>query len=216
MAVIRREHRESSHSRPHLHDHWLNMRRVAKPFTVEIKKRGGRKREAADAPTARNDAIAPVVEPMVGRDIRFRDAESLFRGGETEPGFREETQPAPAPSDEPKTPPRRILPDLIAEAALSQASLAAMPAPRRRGRPPKIRTGEAIPRLAKRGRKPPSFSPETLSYFDLAEDEPETEPTVVVPAVLYLAASARRRAARATDNLPRAERWKRRLPKVCW
>ncbi len=187
------------------------MRRSTKPFTVEVKKRGGRRRDAGDLVPERG--ANPSFDEVVGRDIRFRDAESLFRAvPPVETGFAEpETappvaiEPAPLPSD---PAPRRILPDLIAEAALSEATLAAVPEPRRRGRPPKDRT-EDPPRPVR-----PRKSPE----LEFEEDVPVAEIYEIAPppAVLYLAASARRRARRATDNLPRAERWKRRLPKVCW
>lgn len=189
------------------------MRRSTKPFTVEVKKRGGRRRDTGDFVPERAAPANASFDEMVGRDIRFRDAESLFRAvPPVETGFAEPEsapplaiEPAPFQSD---TTPRRILPDLIAEAALSEATLAAVPEPRRRGRPPKDRSND--PPQPVRARK----SPEP-DFEDVAPIE-EMDEIALPPAVLYLAASARRRARRATDNLPRAERWKRRLPKVCW
>ena len=197
------------------------MRRSTKPFTVEVKKRGGRRRDIGDMPADRNDPITPSFGQMVGRDIRFRDAENLFRAPASVDTGLAEPEAAPivpiAPAEPapqgPDSAPRRILPDLIAEAALSEATLAAAPEPRRRGRPPKARgDDETLPRPAKSRRRMPASEVED-DVFDF--DAPEPAPAAP-PAVLYLAASARRRAARATDNLPRAERWKRRLPKACW
>ena len=196
----------------------LTMRRSTKPFTVEVKKRGGgRRRDVADAPSGLADPPAPSFGQMVGRDMRFRDAENLFRTlTPVEAGFAEPEQTlfvsAEPPPQTPDAAPRRILPDLVAEAALSDATVAAepAPAPRRRGRPPKDR--DALPQPAKsRTRAVAPADEETIPVLDMPEPVLE-----MVPAVLYLEASARRRAARATDNLPRAERWKRRLPKVCW
>lgn len=190
------------------------MRRSTKPFTVEVKKRGGgRRRGGGDPGVERLAVVHPSFNEPVGRDIRFRDAESLFRA--IAPVETEFTEPEPAPvaadaSSAVDPAPRRILPDLIAEAALSEAAQAASPEPRRRGRPPKDRT-EDRPRPI-RMRKPvePDLFEETFVPADVEEVAPSS------PAFLYLAASARRRARRVTDNLPRAERWKRRLPKACW
>lgn len=187
------------------------MRRSTKPFTVEVKKRGGRRRDAGDVVPERMSVTIPSFGETVGRDSRFRDAESLFRTAPpVETGFAE-PETAPLAGLAPVTPDlasRRILPDLIAEAALSEATLAAAPEPRRRGRPPKDRSGDAPQPV--RARKP--LEPE----LEVADADPEMDEVASSPAILYLAASARRRARRATDNLPRAERWKRRLPKVCW
>ncbi len=198
-------------------------RRTAKPFTIEVRKNGARKRDASDIATPRNDDanlnFAPDVMP--GRDLRFRDADKLFRGVDVE------TPSAPVAAsaffktsvETPKAdtaPARRILPDLVAEAAFTEASLAAMPQPRRRGRPPKIHADDAAPRPAgKRGRPRRIPLPVTPSFFfDDAEEPVVVAP--IMPAIRYLAASERRRARRDTTHLPRSERWKRRLPKVCW
>ncbi len=113
-----------------------------------------------------------------------------------------------------KEPPRRVLVDLVAEAAIAEQVADAMPEPRRRGRPakPKIEGPAKIP--GKRGRKPKAPVVFEFPEFELPmPDEPVVVPTAIV---LDLAASRRRRVARSTDNLPRSERWKRRLPKVCW
>lgn len=190
------------------------MRRSTKPFTVEVKKRGGRRRDGGDAVGERLGVASQPFDDTPGRNIRFRDAESLFRAPPPESGLSEpETvplavvEPFPSPAD---AAPRRILPDLIAEAALTEATQAAEPAPRRRGRPPKDRSGDHPQTIRKRKPVEPDLFDESVEPAVLEEIAPPP------PPVLYLAASARRRANRATDNLPRAERWKRRLPKVCW
>ena len=195
------------------------MRRTAKPFTIEVKKRGGHKREASDTPDAYAKPV-PFPAEMVndGRGMRFREAENLFRGIEQRAAAVEDASVELAveqgESSGSHQSPRRILPDLIAEAALTEASREAMPAPRRRGRPPKSDASSTLPRPAKR--RPVQSAPEDETGFLFADLPDPVQPPIAVPAVSYLAASARRRAARHTGNLPRAERWKRRLPKVCW
>lgn len=194
-------------------------RRSPKPFTIEIKKRG--RRRDGDATPAPDEGTAYAAEPIFGRDIRFRDAETLFRDGfaddpVTEPAptlFSAAAEPAFQKPDLKLETSRRILPDLVAEAALNEAATAAVPQPaRRRGRPPK-QISDSPPLATKRRGRPPGVR-------RIVEAPPSSVSDgvtpFVVPAVLYLAASARRRAARDTGNLPRGERWKRRLPKVCW
>lgn len=213
-----------SHARFLSSDQFMK-RRTAKPFTVEVRKGGVRKRDATEIPAARAEDATPSFSPgeMPGRDLRFRDAEKLFRGIEVETPPVPASAPLPAlfarPAETSKAddaPSRRILPDLVAEAALTEASLAAMPQPRRRGRPPKNEVDAAPHSPGKRGRprRVPLPAQQPSFFFDDAE-----EPALVVPpipAVRNLAASERRRARRDTAHLPRAERWKRRLPKVCW
>lgn len=190
------------------------MRRSTKPFTVEVKKRG-RRRDAVEVVERTTVSPPPVsFQSSVGRDSRFREAESLFRPIPVEPADTEQNAAPLAPPSSDAAP-RRILPDLIAEAALSDAPLADVAAPRRRGRPAKDRSADTLPHPAKPHRK--VAEPQEEEEFALFSEREEPQPAPVLPpAVLYLAASARRRAARATDNLPRAERWKRRLPKACW
>ena len=203
-------------------------RRTAKPFTVEVRKGGARKRDTAESDAPRNDegASRPAIDDMAGRGLRFRDAEKLFRGADFETPPPVTTPSAGAAffktpeqiSDVSPAAPRRILPDLVAEAALSEATLAALPLPRRRGRPPKALVDGGEPRpAAKRGRprRVPLPPQPAFSFFDMEEPRPAPV-TPAVPSIRYLAASERRRARRDTTHLPRGERWKRRLPKVCW
>ena len=190
------------------------MRRPTKPFTVEVKKRGGRRRDGVETVERTSVSASPMtLDSSVGRDSRFREAESFFRAipveaDDAEPDASFASQSADAA-------PRRILPDLIAEAALSDTPVAEAPEPRRRGRPPKTPSADGLAHPVKP--RDNEVEPQEVEEISFSEEmDPQLPAPVLPPAVLYLAASARRRAARATDNLPRAERWKRRLPKVCW
>ena len=192
------------------------MRRTAKPFTVELK-RGARVPKNGHAASGIDGSGG-----VTGGHLRFRDAERMFRNGAAEIEATQAPFPpkprlaADASLDVANAPPteRRILPDLIAEAALSvqNGHDALEQAPRRRGRPPKNRTGE-LPSLPLRLTRDVAGDALADSFADA--DETDDAP-VLSPMVLDLAASARRRAARDTSHLPRAERWKRRVPRVCW
>ena len=201
-------------------------RRTAKPFTVEVRKAGLRKREPADAVSPHADDWSnAAAENVPGRDMRFRDAEKLFRTADPVQAQAPETSAAasvfsstPLSSDTASVSSRRILPDLVAEAAISEAALPVIPQQRRRGRPTKVAVDGATARPpAKRGRPRRTPLPEQPAFSFLETDDAVSTPEPApVMAVRYLAASDRRRAARDTSFMPRAERWKRRLPKVCW
>ena len=174
------------------------MRKEQKSFTVEVKRRPGvtPKKPRAFVPPQPEPASSPA-------------AEALFR--------------APAPAAEPPGAPRRILPCLVTEAALDAAQAEALAdpdrVPRPRGRPRKQRDPEDIAPLAprKRGRprKLPAAPAERLT---IAEKPARPAPVVFAPVAFAppLAPISERAAARraATAELPRGERWKRRLPKA--
>ena len=208
------------------------MRRTAKPFTIEVKKRGGRRRDGDELSVPRATTAMPT-EDYVGQNMRFRDAETLFRArpdaeanhaaGQTGGQMTSVMSKVFGPPGE-STPEqlvltqRRILPDLIAEAAITeQAALQVEPEPRRRGRPAKIRTDEpVVPRKRGRPRKAVLDSAPKVFDVDTWEQTVPVPAPIVVPEMQYFVVSARRRAARSSDHLPRGERWKRRLPRVCW
>jgi hypothetical protein len=182
------------------------MRRTAKPFIVEVK-RNSRKRTSGDEPG--DTALVPP-EPVSAHSLRFREAETMFRSaGEVAESPVHRTAPAsrsPAAAGK-DAKPGRVLPDLIAEAALAEQAVDE-PVVRRRGRPPK--SPDALP-APKKPRAEVDAPPAAEA------DEMSAAPAYTVPVVLIdLAASRRRRSARSTEGLPRGERWKRRLPKVCW
>lgn len=143
---------------------------------------------------------------------------------------------APAPAPEPpaaavlfsssgKAPlvaaePRRILPCLVTDAAIDAAKAAAevadAPAPRPRGRPRKQRHADElaplVPRKRGRPRKSPVEAKEPAPKPVRQPAQPARQPQ---PALVIVGASARASARRAAaDELPRGERWKRRLPKA--
>ena len=208
------------------------MRRTAKPFTIEVKKRGGRRRDGDELSVPRATTTTPT-EDYVGQNMRFRDAETLFRARpepEANPAASQPSGPmssvlsavfgpsGEATSEQQASTQRRILPDLIAEAAITeQAASQVEPEPRRRGRPPKVRTDEPVV-ARKRGRPRKTVVDAAPKVFDVDTWE-QTVPVpapVIVTEMQYFVASERRRAARSSAHLPRGERWKRRLPRVCW
>lgn len=199
------------------------MRRSAKPFTVEVKRGGSRKKRNGAVPHGGDNGFQVRQDEAVpGWDLRFREAENAFRDLALAPEPELPLPVAPPREVEAEAPDAqpaakgRILVDLVAEAALAErAAEDVAPAPRRRGRPPKDRAADGETRQsARRGRPPKQWT-----WAADAEPEPdlfEVDSAPLAPVLLDLAASARRRAARSTDHLPRGERWKRRLPRVCW
>lgn len=172
------------------------MRKPQKSFTVEVKRRPtslGKKAAFVEAP-------APAPQPSA--------AALVFS---TPPGDTS------APAD-----PRRILPCLVTEAAIDAARTAdeadVSRAPRPRGRPRKQRPLDDLAPLAPRKRGRPRKVP-------LEASEPAPQPvraaaprpvrivqTTPAAAVGESARSSKRRD--AVSELPRGERWKRRLPKA--
>ncbi len=173
------------------------MRKEQKSFTVEVKRRPGaaQKKPRAFVPPQPQPASSPA-------------AEALFR--------------TPAPTAEQPGAPRRILPCLVTEAALDAAQAEALSDPERvprpRGRPRKQRDPEDIAPLAPRKRGRPRKLPAApAERITIAEKPARAAPVVLTPVLMTPATSTSERAAArraATADLPRGERWKRRLPKA--
>lgn len=166
------------------------MRKEPKSFRVEVKRRPaflGRKPLLA--------AETPVPAP----------AEALFAP----------PSPAPAAVQEPE---RRILPCLVTEAAIDAARTEAIEehprAPRPRGRPRLNRAADdavaAPPR--KRGRPRKVVAVASVEAVKPAASAPLPKKAVATPPATPSVRASERRA--ATAELPRGERWKRRLPKA--
>lgn len=172
------------------------MRKPTKSFTVEVKRRPtslSKKHLLVDAP-------APMPEPPA--------AAVLFSSAEKAPAIAAE--------------PRRILPCLVTDAAMDAAKAAAeiddAPAPRLRGRPRKQHDAAELAPLASRKRGRPRKTPAEAKEPAPKPARPPVQPQRQVrlaPALVVVGASARASERRAAvDELPRGERWKRRLPKA--
>lgn len=177
------------------------MRKERKAFTVEVKRRPG---QGGKKPAPLMERLPDAPQPHA--------ADSLFK--------------PPAPKAEPRADDasRRILPCLVTEAALDAAKEEALTdypdAPRPRGRPRKQPVGEPLAPLAprKRGRprkaaaepKEPAIAAERVKKTAVA---PAAPAPVLAPAPAGQSARAVLRRA-AVGDLPRSERWKRRLPKA--
>ncbi len=118
--------------------------------------------------------------------------------------------------------PRRILPCLVTDAAIDAAKAAAdtddAPAPRPRGRPRKQRNADELAPLAPRKRGRPRKSPveaKEAAPTPVRQTAQPARPAQPSPALVVVGAGSRASARRAAaDDLPRGERWKRRLPKA--
>lgn len=184
------------------------MRKQPKSFTVEVKRRPSsltRKPGLAEAPVAApQPPAAAVVFASAG--------------------------PAPAAAAESQ---RRILPCLVTEAAIDAAKAVeesqAAPAPRPRGRPRKQRSQEELAPLAprKRGRprkipleakEPKSQSARAPAAKPVRQPAPAAktvrQPAPAAPVALVVASARASSRRTAVGELPRGERWKRRLPKA--
>lgn len=172
------------------------MRKQSRSFTVEVKRR----------PTSRTKKPS-FVEPSPS--IPTPPAAALvFAAAEPAPASVEETQ-------------RRILPCLVTEAAIDAAKAVdetdEAVAPRRRGRPRKQQSVDDLAPLAPRKRGRPRKIPLEAAEQPKGQGAPAPQPVRVVRTVPTAAvgASARSSARRAAvSELPRSERWKRRLPKA--
>ncbi|MFV0279155.1 MAG: hypothetical protein ACK5JM_00170 [Rhodoblastus sp.] len=181
------------------------MRKPSKSFTVEVKRRPN---SLVRKPPA---AVAPLAAP------EKQAADRLFAAPPDAPAEAAETQ-------------RRILPCLVTEAALDASrAVEPEPEPRRRGRPPKREDFEqaahkqdaagARERVRKigvpdrKGAQPEAQEqrPPELAASGLAASHAKIAPVAAVDARPPRARAARRATA---SDLPRGERWKRRLPKV--
>ncbi|HMN71734.1 MAG TPA: hypothetical protein PKA55_07680 [Rhodoblastus sp.] len=170
------------------------MRKQTKSFTVEVKRRPTSLAKKQSFP----EAPAPAPQPAA--------AAAIF------------APVAPTGAAEAE---RRILPCLVTEAAIDAAKAAeeAEPAvaPRKRGRPPKQRSADDLAPLAPRKRGRPRKTPVEAAEPDLPAAPQTVAPSRAVPRVATapVGASARSGARRAAvSELPRGERWKRRLPKA--
>jgi len=198
------------------------MRRPQRPFTVE-KKRGARAvaGERPQGAPERSDFEPPAPQPQPFDHARAA-AEALF-GGAAGTARRKaaEENPEPAPAQKPAQTDEtlggpapgggRILQSLLDNAATAPEP-EPEPAPRRRGRKPGSRNKP----------KTPAEAPASAANAPLFDFEDESErPALVTPAPAMAAPApgpsparlALRRAGRVERaSLPRAERWKARLP----
>lgn len=169
------------------------MRRPQKPFTVEVK----RIRKGAGAKI--------LVDETPKKEAVSREWP------------RPIAAPAPVPAQSQPAPPRRILeaiepPPVVASA--TETIVADTTVRRGRGRPRKsvdvVNDGEAV-------RVIPRIEPVVVRARPKPRPAaaPVEAPFVFAPPAPVLEARPRDRANEA-DNLPRGERWKRRLPKVLW
>ncbi|MCB1540077.1 MAG: hypothetical protein KDJ25_04255 [Rhodoblastus sp.] len=143
---------------------------------------------------------APVVAPPA--------ASVLFAPAEASPTVVAEAQ-------------RRILPCLVTEAAIDAAKVVGESdealAPRKRGRPRKERRPEDLAPLAPRKRGRPRKTQIEVKESAPAARAPvpqpvrQTQPVAAAPVGASARSNVRRAAA---SELPRSERWKRRLPKA--
>ncbi|MCB1535499.1 MAG: hypothetical protein KDJ44_12430 [Rhodoblastus sp.] len=172
------------------------MRKQSRSFTVEVKRR----------PTSLTKK--PVfAEPSPS--IPAPPAAALvFAAAEPAPNAVEEAQ-------------RRILPCLVTEAAIDAAKAVEETeeaiAPRRRGRPRKQQSADDLAPLAPRKRGRPRKIPLEAREQAQSPSAPAPQPVRVVQTVpaAPVGASVRSNARRAAvSELPRSERWKRRLPKT--
>jgi hypothetical protein len=172
------------------------MRKEPKNFTVEVKRRPGvaAKKPRPFAPVAPEPAAPPP------------SAAVLFR--------------APAPEEQKtEASERRILPCLVTEAALDAAKAEALadhaPVARPRGRPRKERPEGELASAAPRKRGRPRKNPVT-SVTPVVIDRTPAPPSPVAPVVVAPYQPSARAITRrsAVAELPRGDRWKRRLPKA--
>ncbi len=201
--------------------------RDLRPFTVEIK---SKRRNPATTPAsiwADTEAILKAAAEPAG----------CLLGGRGEPIEVRRTEAAAAPTLASQA--RRVLPDLRAMGPETEPAAGADKAVARklhRTRTLNRKGGEAMPHDTKHQPKRASASDLTASMPDpnrasAAEPEalavagegamPIAVPAEIVPPagdapiIVHRAARPGRRWARRADDLPRGERWKRRLPEVC-
>jgi hypothetical protein len=195
------------------------MKRQPKPFVVEIKRSS---RKAPGLPTP------PIWDVAALLSSAESEAHSKPSQAAASAFFRAAEIPGSAPSV--PTPERRILPVLAAEIEAFEPEPPAPPAPRTR--PPVEATASAIdhPVLSVLSVAEPEveYAETEIEYIEFDTVEPwgrdkEELPVVFraeaesilafVPEEALSQISSRSRQARERD-LPRGERWKRRLPKI--
>jgi len=197
------------------------MRRQIRPFTIERKR--GPRTTGADAPLldlAPPPAPAPNT-PQRPEVHRFAAAEALF--STPAPAAPTSSSAADSANTGKTAITGRILPSLVEPPAQHRADLAD-DEPRRRGRKPGSRNKarEPLPGANIQTFDPPSKDAQgpltignvmrNLFEFWAAEDEQPAQ-TPVAKAEPVPARQLRRRSRIARAELPRAERWKARLPK---
>ncbi|MDE2578790.1 MAG: hypothetical protein KGL46_08310 [Hyphomicrobiales bacterium] len=173
------------------------MRKPVRAFTVEVKKTHTRKPF---------DVTLPASTPQP-------QAEAFF----APPG----AAAAPAPQGEA----RRVLPCLVSQAAVEEArqreieEAATRAAPRPVGRPrkPKIDDDAPAPKGRKRGRPPKQPMSDATRIAQVAlVDAPVALSDAAIDSVAAALRDRGAARAEAAQNLPRSERWKRRLPRAAW
>ncbi|MFN3889067.1 MAG: hypothetical protein ACK4MV_01630 [Beijerinckiaceae bacterium] len=190
------------------------MRRQIRPFTVE-RKRSGRpvalgEAPLLDLPPSRPEPVAPKSADVP----RWAAAEALF--SMPAPEAREQT----AASDEP-APGGRILPSLVEPPPPVLApSYDVDEAPRRRGRKPGSGSKTTRARAGEQGPKTIENVMRNLFEFWAREDDcaeapapVASTPTSAPDAAPAAPISLRRRGRITREELPRAQRWKARLPR---
>lgn len=169
------------------------MRKERKAFTVEVKRRPGVGSKKPSLPTY---ALLQAPEPQ--------PADALFKPRPPEKVEAQVEEPA-----------RRILPCLVTEAAFDAAKEEALTqnalAPRPRGRPRKQRgLDDAAPLAPRKRGRPRKAAPEPVERL-----EQPVAPVVLSAPPAPVGQSVRAVSRRAAvGELPRGERWKRRLPKA--
>ncbi|MDR7039356.1 hypothetical protein J2X36_004130 [Methylobacterium sp. BE186] len=175
----------------------MSRSRVRRSFTVEVKSNG--RQSLGLAIPSRVPAPTPV------SSARALDAESLWLKAERVP---EHVSPAPQAEA------RRVLPSLlVAEAPAPEPEM------RTFEEPPLPRVRRVKPRTARSTMAEPATSGSPLPKA--ARVEPELLPAadaspLLLPTAAEPPAGRRRTVAKATPELARGERWKRRLPRACW
>lgn len=170
--------------------------RGRRPFTVEAKSNG----------QTRFVSIPSKLPREAQKRAGHAEAEALW------PSLEAATSSPRTPSDEAAPEHRRILPSLlVAEVQEPEAEPAVEPEvpPRVRRVAPPGTTPEGAPRRRGRPRKVPV--PDVVQVVEPAVPEPPRPVAETAPLV------RRRRSDRpGSETLRLGERWKRRLPRVCW
>ena len=170
--------------------------RVRRPFTVEAKSNG----------QARFVSIPSKLPGETQKQAGHAKAAALW------PSLEAAAPSVPASADEAPSEHRRILPSLlVAEVQEPEAEPAVEPEvlPRVRRVAPPGTTPEGAPRRRGRPRKVPV--PDVVQVVEPAVPEPPRPVAETAPLV------RRRRSDRpGSETLRLGERWKRRLPRVCW
>ncbi len=186
----------------------MSRNRVRRSFTVETKARG---RQAPAVLPVR----APLLEPSAPA-FPSLEAAALF-GGAPARRVQDDAQTAE------RSAPRRVLPSLI-EPPQPEPEPEVVETVAREPRLPRVRRVK-LPRADTQGQSvlrepvhPETQAPERAPPAVLAEPVTLAQPPSAQPKPPQAkpAQAGRRSARRAEKALPLGERWKRRLPRVCW